>query len=180
MILATACQPDDTPPPVTQDTTPYTLEYGNLPAPTLPADNPLTVQGVKLGKMLFFEKMLSLDGTQSCASCHRQPDGFSDSTRFSIGVEGLPGKRQAMPVFNMAWHSNEFFWDGRAPKLRDQALMPIQDPLEMNETLGNVISKLGNSQMYKDQFMRVFGSEEITSEKNGIGHGAVYAQHSFV
>ncbi|MFT4759162.1 MAG: cytochrome c peroxidase [Paraglaciecola sp.] len=164
-----ACSDDDTSEEVILiDETPYNLEYGALPAPTLPADNPLTIQGVQLGKMLFFEKLMSKDGTQACADCHRQPDGFSDSTRFSIGIEGLPGKRQAMPIFNMAYHSNEFFWDGRAELLRDQSLMPIQDPLEMNETLENVIAKLANEKMYRNQFTRVFGSEEITSVKMSL------------
>lgn len=154
--------------PIAQDTTPYTLSYGPLPEPPLPADNPLTVQGVQLGKMLFYEKMLSLDGSQACASCHRQQDGFSDTARFSIGVERLAGRRQAMPIFNLAWHSNEFFWDGRSNLLREQALKPIQDPLEMNETLENVVAKLTESQDYKDQFSRVFGSDEITSEKMAL------------
>ena len=164
-----ACKDDDAPTEtITIDETPYVLEYGALPAPTLPADNPLTVQGVQLGRMLFFEKLMSKDGTQACADCHRQPDGFSDSTKFSIGVEGLPGKRQAMPIFNMAYHTNQFFWDGRANLLRDQSLLPIQDPLEMNETLENVIAKLGNEKMYRDQFTRAFGSEEITSEKMSL------------
>ena len=167
VALIIACNKGDDEPEVTItiDETPYVLEYGSLPDPDLPADNPLTVQGVQLGRMLFYEKMLSKDLSQSCADCHRQLDGFSDTTRFSIGVEGMPGKRQAMPVFNMAWHSNEFFWDGRAQLLRDQALLPIQDPLEMNETLENVVAKLSAEQTYKDQFIRAFGSDEITSEK---------------
>lgn len=169
-FLVVACNKDDdtTKEPVTIDETPYILEYGALPAPDLPADNPLTVQGVELGRMLFYEKMLSKDGSQACADCHRQLDGFSDTTRFSIGVEELPGKRQAMPVFNMAWHSNEFFWDGRADLLRDQALLPIQDPLEMNETLENVVAKLSDTETYRDQFTRAFGSDEITSEKMAL------------
>jgi len=170
ILLAIACNKDEEQPkiPITIDETPFVLEYGALPSPDLPADNPLTEQGVQLGRMLFYETMLSKDGTQSCASCHRQPDGFSDSTRFSIGVEMLPGKRQAMPVFNMAWHSNEFFWDGRAHLLRDQSLKPIQDPLEMNETLENVIAKLSDSELYQDQFTRAFGSAEVTSEKMSL------------
>lgn len=147
------------------DETPFDLVYGSLPAPDLPEDNPLTIQGVKLGRMIFYEPMLSKDGSQSCASCHRQPDGFSDTAQFSIGVEGMFGGRQAMPIFNMAWHSNEFFWDGRAHLLRDQSLMPIQDPLEMNETLDNVVAKLSASQTYKDQFTRAFGTETINPER---------------
>jgi cytochrome c peroxidase len=150
------------------DDTPYVLEYGSLPTPDLPQDNPLTVQGVELGRMLFYETMLSKDNSQSCASCHRQADAFTDTMKFSIGVEKLPGKRQAMPVFNMAWHYNDFFWDGRADLLRDQSLKPIQDPLEMNETLENVIAKLENSSMYRDQFTRAFGSDEITAEKMSL------------
>ena len=149
---------------IMQDTTPYDFFYGGLPAPDLPEDNVLTVEGVKLGRMLFYEKMLSRDNSQSCASCHRQEHAFTDTARFSLGVEGLPGKRQAMSVFNMAWNNNEFFWDGRAHLLRDQAILPIQDELEMDETLDNVLAKLSDSKAYRDQFKRVYGTEEITVE----------------
>ena len=150
---------------IVQDNTEYELDFGSFPSPDIPADNSLTEQGVLLGRMLFYDQTLSKDLTQSCASCHRQEHGFSDTTRFSIGVEGLPGKRQAMSVFNMAWNNNEFFWDGRAHLLRDQAILPIQDELEMNETLENVLTKLGEIKEYRDQFTRVFGSSEITSQK---------------
>jgi cytochrome c peroxidase len=169
-LLLVACADDDGPVgelPVYDDT-PYVLSYGSFPVPRLPEDNQLTEQKVLLGRMLFHETMLSKDGSQACASCHLQADGFSDSNRFSVGVEGLRGNRQAMPVFNMAWHTNEFFWDGRATLLRDQALMPIQDPLEMNETLENVITKLSGSKMYRDQFVRAYDDEEITEEKMGL------------
>ena len=150
---------------IMQDTTSYNLIYGDLPPPNLPEDNKLTVQGVELGRMLFYETMLSRDDSQSCASCHRQEHAFTDTARFSLGVEGLPGKRQAMSVFNMAWNTNEFFWDGRAHLLRDQAILPIQDELEMDETLENVIQKLSDSKTYRDQFTRVYGSDEITVDK---------------
>jgi cytochrome c peroxidase len=70
-----------------------------------------------------------------------------------------------MAAFNTLWHSNEFFWDGRAHLLRDQSLLPIQDPLEMHETLENVIAKLVVDQEYCDQFVRAFGTPEITSER---------------
>ena len=168
ILMIFSCGDDEPIEVVMLDETPYVLEYGNLPDPELPADNMLTKQGVQLGRMLFYEKMLSLDGSQSCASCHNQADAFSDTLKFSIGVEMLPGKRQAMAVFNMAWNSNEFFWDGRAHLLRDQSLNPIEDPFEMNETLDNVIAKLSASQLYKDQFTRAFGSDEVTSEKMSL------------
>ena len=166
-ILLFSCKPDEGE-TVTHDDTPYTLNHGAFPAPNLPSDNALTEQGVQLGRMLFYEPSLSRDGSQSCASCHSQSDGFSDTLQFSLGVQELEGKRQAMPIFNMAWHTNEFFWDGRAHLLRDQALLPIQDELEMDETLENVVTKLEAMQMYKDQFKRTFDSEEITSEKMAL------------
>lgn len=149
------------PKPVEWDTTKYVLDIGRFPVPPIASDNALTVQGVKLGRMLFYEKMLSGDNTQSCASCHQQQFAFNDTARFSLGIRGLRGKRNAMSVFNMAWHTNEFFWDGRAHLLRDQSLFPIQDMLEMDESLNNVVTKLEASQTYKDQFKRAFGSETI-------------------
>lgn len=171
LTLATmlvACNPDDPEEPVLYDPTPYDLKIGNFPTPDLPADNPLTAAGVQLGRMLFYEKKLSKDGTQACAGCHQQKDAFSDIRQFSIGVEGLPGKRQAMAVMNLAWHQNGMFWDGRAPKARDQALKPIQDPLEMNETLDNVVAKLKADKQYTDQFIRAFGDAGITPERMGL------------
>ncbi len=151
--------------PIILDETPYVMYYGELPPPTIADDNPLTEQGVKLGKMLFYDTKMSNDGTMSCGSCHRQKHAFSDTNTLSIGVRGLPGKRQAMAIVNMAWNGNEFFWDGRAHLLRDQSILPIQDELEMDETLDNVVSKLSAELVYKKQFIRAFGSSEITSYK---------------
>ena len=167
VILAIGCKDDEDTKVegVVLDETPYNLEYNSFPAPNIAADNPLTVQGVKLGRMLFYEKAMSGDGKLACAGCHLQEFAFTDSARFSIGIRGKKGGRQAMSVFNMAWHSNEFFWDGRAHLLRDQSLLPIQDKLEMDETLENVVGKLNEKQTYKDQFIRTFGTDEITSLK---------------
>lgn len=165
ILILSSCS-DSTPPPtvlIKHDTTSYILDVQGLPVPPIPNDNKLTVQTVKLGRMLFYDKQLSKDGSQSCASCHQQKDGFSDIRKFSIGVENLPGKRQAMALFNLAWHKNGFFWDGRAPSLRDQSLRPIQDPLEMNETLENVVKKVSASSTYKDQFIRAFGSDSVST-----------------
>jgi cytochrome c peroxidase len=163
IVIFEGCKKDD-PDPIeipTEENSPYVLEHGILPPPPIPSDNPLTVEGVKLGRMLFYEPMLSGDNSMSCASCHKQTTAFSDTNTFSIGIEGLPGGRQAMPVVNMAWNTNEFFWDGRAHLLRDQSLKPIQDALEMNETLPNVIAKLQGSPMYVEQFRKAFGSDGI-------------------
>lgn len=164
IIITISCKKD---PPIIDyveyDGTPYSLKYTNntLPIPDLPTDNLLTEQKVKLGRMLFYENALSKDGSMNCASCHVQEDGFSDKRTLSIGVEGLFGKRQAMAIVNMAWNKNGFFWDGRAELLRHQSLLPIQDPLEMNEKLAFVIAKLKIQSNYKDQFTRAFGDSEI-------------------
>ncbi|MCB0707325.1 MAG: cytochrome-c peroxidase [Saprospiraceae bacterium] len=164
LCFLASCDRDDTiVDQVVYDTTPFQFTYGNFPDPDLPSDNPLSIAGVELGRMLFYEKMLSKDGSQACASCHLQTDAFTDIRQFSVGVEGLNGKRQAMAAFNLAWHQNGFFWDGRAPGLRDQSLMPIQDPLEMNETLEGVILKLSGSTAYRDQFVRAFENGKINA-----------------
>ncbi len=163
--LASGCNKDDAAIGLQQDNTPYALAYGSLPEPNIPNDNQLTNAGVALGRMLFYEKRLSGNGTMSCGSCHQQAFAFTDTAQFSIVIDGLPGKRQAMVAFNTLWHSNAFFWDGRASLLREQSLMPIQDPLEMHESLENVVAKLSVDPAYTDQFVRAFGTDVITSER---------------
>ncbi len=164
LVFVFSCSKDDTTPIKPIDNS-YKLEHEGLPNPNIAADNKLTKEGVALGRRLFYEIQLSKDNSMSCATCHVQENAFADTNRFSIGVEGLPGKRQAMAIFNMAWNKNEFFWDGRAHLLRDQALMPIQDPLEMNETLENVIAKLEAIPDYVTRFEKVFGSTVITEKR---------------
>lgn len=166
VILLNSCKKEETNTAgLTYNPSEYILDFRGLTPPRIPLDNPLTKQGVQLGRMLFYEKMLSGDGTMSCSSCHSQSTGFSDTNRFSVGILGLPGGRQAMAITNMLWNTNHFFWDGRANLLRDQSIMPIQDSLEMHETLPNVVEKLSNSQVYRNQFFLAFGNTAITTEK---------------
>ena len=165
LLIAAACA--KAPEPV-WDTASYTLDYGGLPEPELPGDNLLTEQGVKLGRMLFYETRLSGDNSLACASCHKQENAFTDTNRFSTGIDGLEGHRQAMSAVNMLWNTNGYFWDGRAQKLRDQSIIPIQDDLEMNETMENVVEKLEQDTLYKHQFFRAFGSEDISSHRIGL------------
>jgi cytochrome c peroxidase len=149
-------------------TSPYDLTVSQrFPKLSLPVDNPLTVEGVTLGESLFTEKRLSRDNSQSCASCHLQSAAFSDSNRFSAGVTGEMGTRQAMPLFNLAWAS-DFFWDGRAKSLREQALEPIQAAHEMNETLERVVAKLESDAVYRAQFEKAFGSPGISADRIGL------------
>ena len=148
--------------------TPATFQMGaTFPMPDLPRDNPLIEERVSLGQKLFHETALSRDGTQSCASCHEAWAAFADSRRYSVGVQGKTGTRNAMPLFNLAWKKS-FFWDGRASSLREQALMPIQDHAEMDEALTNVVAKLARVADYTNLFAKAFGSPEITTEKVGL------------
>lgn len=145
--------------------TPYNLYRGQgYPQFRLPADNALTEEGVLLGRMLFYDPILSGDNTQSCASCHNQDFAFTDNEKkFSIGITGAVGKRNSMPIFNMMFNKN-FFWDGRSPTLRHQVLQPIQDPNEMNSSLAVAVNKLRADKDYNDRFYAAFGTYDINSE----------------
>jgi len=162
--------------------TPYPFQISaTFPIPDLPRDNPLITERVALGEKLFHETALSKNNTLSCASCHDTKHAFTDPRRYSIGVRDQVGTRNAMPLFNLAWR-NSFFWDGRAPSLRTQALMPIQDHTEMDETLTNVVAKLSELSAsnalptsnslspisYPAFFTAAFDSPEITPEKIGL------------
>ena len=137
---------------------------GTFPMPALPRDNPLIEERIALGRRLFQETALSADRSISCASCHAAATGFSDSRRFSPGVRGQLGTRQSMALINLAW-KREFFWDGRARSLRDQVLIPIQDPTEMAETLESVVSKLSGMPEYPALFEKAFGTPRIDAER---------------
>jgi cytochrome c peroxidase len=148
--------------------TPYRFQMSTVfPIPDLPRDNPLIEERVALGERLFHETALSRDGTISCASCHQADAGFSDPRRFSMSVRNPSGTRHAMPLLNLAWKSS-FFWDGRATSLRAQALMPIQDHSEMDESLTHVVTKLAATNDYPKLFQAAFGSADITAEKIGL------------
>lgn len=136
-----------------------------FPMPDLPRDNPLTVERVTLGKKLFFDERLSINNEQSCADCHSPDKAFTDGRRTARGAEGESGARNTMSLFNLAWKSG-FFWDGRAHSLRQQVLEPIQNPLEMDESLTNLVVKLVQANDdYPALFRAAFGSPEITAEK---------------
>jgi len=149
-------------------TTPFRLNISDrLPKVKLPEDNPLTVQGVELGRRLFHEARLSRNDAQSCASCHDRAKAFTDGLSHSLGTSGQLGRRNAMPLVNLAW-AKDFFWDGRAKSLREQVLLPIQDAHEMNETLDRALAKLKSDSDYPAQFKAAFGSDGVTTERMAL------------
>ena len=148
--------------------TPYRLTVSStFPVPNLPRDNPLIEERVALGKALFNDTLLSKDNTISCSSCHDKNAAFADPRARSLGVRGQMGTRNAMALFNLAWKAS-FFWDGRAPTLRAQALMPIQDHTEMDQDLPGLMTKIASTRSYPTLFQTAFGSPDITAEKLGL------------
>jgi len=137
----------------------------NIIAPVIPNDNPQTVEGVALGKRLFFDKILSSNGTQACASCHSPQNAFTDNTPTSDGVDGIFGSRNSMPLFNLAWNYNErFAWDGKELSLERQALEPVQNPVELHSNWENVVERLQNHPEYSELFRLAFKTNTITKE----------------
>ncbi|WP_299014774.1 cytochrome c peroxidase [uncultured Polaribacter sp.] len=135
-----------------------------LIGPLIPVNNPLTEEGVTLGKKLFFEKLLSRDNTQSCATCHSPKKAFTDQLQFSLGINNNLGTRNAMPLFNLAWNFSErFSWDGQDFSLENQAFTPITNPIEMDANWQEVTAKLQNHPTYPDLFLRAFGTAKIDS-----------------
>jgi cytochrome c peroxidase len=134
---------------------PYVLEIpSHFPDMLIPADNPMTVEGVALGRKLFYEKKLSGDNTISCASCHSAENAFTDPKKYSVGIDGIEGNRNSMALINLGWQSF-FFWDGRAKSLEEQILEPIP----------NATSKLNSDVNYRNMFFKAFGEEGIDSTK---------------
>ena len=103
----------------------------------------LSDAGATLGRVLFYDTRMSHDGSTSCASCHRQENGFSDPNQFSAGINGQLTGRHSMALANGNYYvSGAAFWDERAESLEAQALIPIESPSEMGSTLSEVVHEI--------------------------------------
>jgi len=131
---------------------------------TVPGDNPLTEEKVHLGKMLYFDKRLSVDRTISCASCHNPQSGFADPSPLSKGVKGMTGTRNSPTLVNSAF-SYFHFWDGRSPNLEDQAKGPMANALEMAHSLEGVQRNVDAVPAYKPYFKAAFGDVNVTIDR---------------
>ncbi len=136
--------------------------------PAIKADlnaNPLTKEGIELGRHLFYDGILSKDGNFPCASCHQQFAGFATYDHdLSHGFNNQFTTRNAPGLFNLAWQSN-FHWDGGINNLEVQPLAPITAANEMAEDINNVVAKLKNDSAYKLRFKLAFGNEEVNSQR---------------
>ena len=134
--------------------------------------NAITDMGATLGRVLFYDTMLSIDNTVSCATCHQQSHAFGDPSQGSEGVNGFT-LRQSMRLVNARFsEERSFFWDERAASLEEQTSMPIQDHIEMgfsgengNPTIDDLCDRLAAESYYPELFRRTFGDTEITEQR---------------
>lgn len=165
-LLTAACKPDkDVVDEAFSPSTPLTLtKDSNMPSiPAMPTDNPLTVEGVELGRMLFYEKQLSSDGSISCGSCHQQSKAFTDGLAHAVGVNGQRHARSSMSLVNLVWQQ-DFTWDGAKNTLEEQARVPLENPVEMHQSVAASAAKLQQISKYPRMFGAAFGSSKITEE----------------
>lgn len=127
--------------------------------------NPLSQEKIQLGRALFYDPLLSADNTISCSSCHSQYNAFTHSDhKLSHGIADQIGTRNAPALQNLAWR-NSFMWDGSAHHLDAQALAPLTNPIEMNETLEHIVAKLQRSNKYPKAFYAAFGDSIVTGQR---------------
>lgn len=127
-------------------------------------NHPLDSTVIELGRKLFYDPILSLDGTISCSSCHLSYTGFTHVDHaLSHGIGDSIGRRNAPALINLAWNEN-FMWDGAVNHIEVQALAPIEHPSEMGEQINHVIQKLQQSNHYPSLFYNAFNDSSITGE----------------
>lgn len=151
---------------------PLYLMRAQTPAPTFrvplgltpiiwPKDNPYSPAKVELGRLLYFDKRISADGTLSCASCHDPKKGYTDQAAVSTGIRGQKGPINSPTVINRAYGMLQF-WDGRANSLEAQAVGPMANPIEMGNTHPAVLTRINSIAGYRTKFKQVFGTDQIT------------------
>ena len=129
-----------------------------LPPLRIPSDNPMTPEKIELGKLLYFDKRLSKDKTIACFTCHDPTKGWAEHTPTSTGIDGQVGGRNSPTVTNAAYATSQF-WDGRMETLEQQALGPIENPIEMGHKLPDLVKELNEIAGYKDRFQKVFQTD---------------------
>ncbi len=162
-LAACSVDPDLSPAPVMEEKIELTIPQG-FPQPVYTfSNNPLTTDGFKLGRKLFHDPVLSRDNSISCESCHQQFAAFAHLDHaVSHGIDNQFGRRNAPALFNLIWHPH-FMWDGGINHIEVQPIAPITNPIEMDETLANVVQKLRSHAEYPLLFKKAFGTDSITA-----------------
>ncbi len=135
-----------------------------LPAVPFPADNPYSPAAVELGRNLFFDGRLSANGHVSCAFCHTPEHAFSGTTAFSPGVNGNLTGRHTPTLINRAYGKSQF-WDGRAPTIEAQVIIPVTNPNEMGMTADGVVQAISGIKGYGPLFAAAFGDSRVNFER---------------
>lgn len=165
LVTMQACKPDPNLDVVADAPFGFTVPEG-WPKPFYNFENnAVTKPGFELGRKLFYDPRLSRTNEVSCGSCHQPSAAFAQLDHpISHGVEDKLGTRNSPSIFNMNWHTS-FFWDGGVNHLESQPINPIQNPVEMDETLDNIIAKLKADANYPKMFKAAFGDEMINSQR---------------
>lgn len=144
---------------------PFTLPK-HFPKPAYPfSRNKLSADKILLGRVLFYDPILSANNTISCATCHSPYNAFAHTDHsLSHGIYDSIGTRNAPALMNLAWQKL-MMWDGAINHLDVQALAPISHPKEMGENINHVIGKLQTSTIYPNLFAKAYGNKNITGEK---------------
>lgn len=138
--------------------------YRRPDTPPFPERTPYTPEKAELGKTLFFDPRLSGDNRSSCASCHRPELGWEDGERLTESTGSGMLKRHTPTLWNLAW-GRTFFWDGSAPTIEAQALMPIRNSAEMNQPIDELLAEIRNVEGYRRRFARAFPDRpEVTRD----------------
>lgn len=144
---------------------PFGLHKGAAQMSTFFDPSSLTRAKIELGRQLYFDKRLSADGTVSCADCHHPDEGYARHTQFGVGINDQKGGRNSPVSYNRILSAAQF-WDGRAASLEEQAVGPIENPIEMGNTHEGCVDTLKGIEGYRLQFDKIFGGE-MTIEQVG-------------
>ena len=182
-----SCKQEDDPVPIPAGATPYIIEvpFGFPQKMNIPANNPMTVEGVELGRYLFYDGRLSgrthPDSLMSCATCHRQERAFEcgiDHPQFTDGrPHGLGGQETPhvmLPLVNLVWNGNGYLWNGWVSndnsvesmrRLEDIVWMTVVDPHEIAGDTSRTKALIASIPGYREMFKAAFGSETVTMER---------------
>lgn len=160
LIIISSCKKEEV---MVTDDTPYAVRLevpANFPKYIDDLDNPLTTEGIELGRLLFYDTRLSGNNKLSCSSCHKQNFAFSDAVALNnIGVSGQTLNRHSPALINLAWASNGLFWDGGVTNLESQAFAPLTSADEMHQNLTELEYELKQVPAYVKKFKLVFNDE---------------------
>ena len=165
-----SCQKDEFQTVITSPVLPatsydYTPKWGGTHSHMQGQDLGITDAGATLGRVLFYDRILSIDNTVSCGSCHLQSIGFADKARLSEGINSQHTDRNAPPISNL-YDDNLLFWDGRSTSLNDLVLQPVRNHKEMGmENMEFLVAKIKAAPYYAELFTKAYGDGEVTQDR---------------